>query len=76
MAGDLPPYVSDTRRRANPLLWPTNLLEHVPVRQQGYVIGAACIGLAALGLDAAALALVGLWLVQVVIGLVGILFTK
>ena len=64
------------RRRSNPLLWPTHLLKRVAVRQQGYVVGALCIGLAALGLDTVSLVLVGLWLVLVVIGFVGIFFTK
>jgi hypothetical protein len=75
MSRDLPPGVT-ARRRSNPLLWPTHLLERVAVRQQGYVVGALCIGLAALGLDAAALVLVGVWLVLVVIAFVGIFFTE
>lgn len=61
---------------ANALLLPTGLLAHVPVRQQGYVIGALCIVLAAVGLAAVALALVGVRLLQVVVALVDIFFTK
>ncbi|MEA2149168.1 MAG: hypothetical protein QOD69_998 [Solirubrobacteraceae bacterium] len=76
MGRDLPPGITATRRAANPLLWPTHLVKRVPVRQQLYVVGAACIGLTAVGLDAATLVLVGLWLVQVVIALVGIFFTE
>lgn len=56
-------------------MWPTLLLELVPVRQQSYVVGALAIGLTALGLEAVALALVGFWLVLVVVALVGIFFT-
>jgi hypothetical protein len=77
MGRDLPPYVSATRRRGpNPLLWPAYLLEHVTARQQGYFVALACFVLIAIGLESVTLVLVGLWLVQVVVGLVGIFFTK
>ena len=76
MGHELPPYVSGNRRGTNSLLWPAYLLERVPVRQQSYFVGFACIGLTAIGLEFATLVLVGFWLVQVVIGLVGMCFTE
>jgi hypothetical protein len=72
---DLPPYVSANRRGTNPL-WPARGLERVPVREQSYLVGCACVGLTAVGLEFAIHVLVGLWLVQVVVGLVGMFFTE
>jgi hypothetical protein len=51
-------------------------LQRIAPDHQGYVVGALCIGLTARGLEAVALALVGLWRLQVVIALVGIFCTK